>query len=112
MSMNENSIKALKDYLNSGYVSNWLASSVISNYGYYIIDADELDDLDLDSNVTSVICCEGEIEEKITPYNDFHNCGTFKFCVDHLMDLFADYDNIMELIEKEDIRVWHSIKNA
>lgn len=110
--MTENSIKALKDYLNSGYVSNWLASSVISNYGYDIIDADELDDLDLDSNVKSVICCEGEIEEKITPYNDFHNCDTFNFCVNHAMDLFADYDNILELIQHEDIRVWHDIKNA
>lgn len=110
--ISENSIKALKDYLLSSKVSQWLAISVISNYGYYIIDADELDDLDLDNNVTSVICCEGEIEEKITSYNDFHNCGTFKFCVDHLMDLFADYDSIMELIEQEDIRVWHSIKNA
>lgn len=110
--ISESSIKALKDYLFSNKVSEWLASSVISNYGYYIIDADELDDLDLDSNVTSVICCEGEIEEKITSYNDFHNCSTFKFCVDHLMDLFADYDNIMELIKQEDIRVWRDIKTA
>lgn len=106
--MNENSIKALKDYLNSGYVSNWLASSVISNYGYDIIDADELDDLD----AISVVCCDGEIVEKITSLNDFHNCNTFKFCVDHLMDMFADYDNILELIEHEDIRVWNDIKNA
>lgn len=110
--MNENSIKALKDYLNSGYVSNWLASSVISNYGYYIIDADELNDLDLDNNVISVICADGEIEEKITPLNDFHNCGTFKFCVDHLMDLFGDYDNILELIKREDIRVYNDIRTA
>lgn len=110
--ISENSIKALKDYLNSGYVSNWLASSVISNYEYDIIDADKLKDLDLDSKVITVVLCDGEIVEKITFCNDFHNCGTFKFCVDHLMDLFADYDNIIELIEQEDIRVWHSIKNA
>lgn len=112
MSMTENSIKALKNYLNSGYVSNWLASSVISNYGYYIIDADELDDLDLDNNVTSVICCDGEIVEKITPCNDFHNCDTFNFCVNHCMDLFADYENIMELILQEDTKAWHDIKTA
>lgn len=110
--VSEKSIKVLKDYLNSGYVSNWLASSVISNYGYDIIDADKLKDLDLDSKVITVVLCDGEIVEKITPCNDFHNCDTFKFCVDHLLDLFADYDNIMELIEQEDILVWHSIKNA
>lgn len=110
--VSEKSIKVLKDYLNSGYVSNWLASSVISNYGYDIIDADKLKDLDLDSKVITVVLCDGKIVEKITSCNDFHNCGTFKFCVDHLMDLFADYDKIIELIEQEDIRVWHSIRNA
>lgn len=112
MDIKENSIKALKDYLNSGYVSNWLASSVISNYGYDIIDADELDDIDLDSNVKSVVCCDGEIVEKITPYNDFHNCDTFNSCVNYCMDLFADYDVILELIRHEDIKVWHDIKTA
>ena len=38
MSISESSIKALKAYLFSNKVSEWLASSVISNYGYYFID--------------------------------------------------------------------------
>lgn len=115
----ENSIKALKDYLFSANVSQWLASSIISNYGYYFIDSfssdfdDTCKDLGLeDQNIEYLIFCDGELEEDIDFGVHLRNSKTYQFCIEHVMDLFNDYDAIMELVKTENISVWYDIKNA
>lgn len=119
--MNENSIKALKDYLFSANVSQWLASSIISNYGYYFIDCyssdfnetcDYLGFEDRWENIEYLIMCDGELEEAVDFDECLRNCKTYKFCIEHVMDLFNDYDAIMKLVKTENISVWYDIKNA
>lgn len=118
--MNENSIKALKDYLFSANVSQWLASSVISNYGYYFIDcySSDFDDtckdcgIDSSENVECLIFCDGEIEEAVNFGEKLRNTQVYNFCVKNVMDLFNDYDAIMKLVKTENISVWYDIKNA
>jgi hypothetical protein len=118
--VSEKSIKALKDYLNNGYVSNWLASSVISNYGYYFIGRDSSDfdntckdcGIDNSDNVKYLIFCDGEIEEEINFGEHLRNSKTYQFCIDHVMDLFSDYDAIMELVKTENLQTYYDIKNA
>lgn len=116
--MNENSINALKDYLNSKYVSNWLASSVISNYGYYFIDSFSSDfdntckDLGLeDQNIEYLIFCDGELEEAIQFGDHLRNSKTYQFCIG-LTNLFNDYDEIMKLVRAENLQVYYDIKTA
>lgn len=118
--MNENSIKALKDYLNSKYVSNWLASEIITNYGYYFIDSFSSDfdetckqcGIEDPENIECLIFCDGELEESIDFGEHLRNSKTYQFCIEHVMDLFNDYDAIMELVKTENLSVWYDIKNA
>ena len=119
--MTNNSIKALKDYLLSSKVSQWLASSVISNYGYYFIDCyssdfnETCDYLGLEDqweNIEYLIMCDGELEEAVNFGVHLRNSKTYQFCIEHVIDLFSDYDAIMELVKTENIRVWYDIKNA
>lgn len=119
MNVSENSIKALKEYLNSSNVSEWLASSIISNYGYYIVsylfnDFKEIcESLEIeDQNIEYLIMCDGELEESVDFSEHLRNSKTYQFCIDHVMDLFNDYNTIMELIKTENIQVWYEIKNA
>lgn len=121
MDIKENSIKALKDYLNSKYVSNWLASEIITNYGYYFIDSfssdfkETCEYLGLEDrweNIEYLICCEGELEEAIQFGDHLRNSKTYQFCIEHVMDLFNDYDEIIKLVKTENIRVWYDIINA
>lgn len=118
--VSEKSIKALKKYLNSSNVSEWLASSVISNYGYYFIDCDSSDfdntckdcGIDNSDNVEYLIFCDGEIEEVINFGEHLRNSKTYQFCIDHVMDLFSDYDAIMELVKTENLQTYYDIKSA
>ncbi|HIE2800052.1 TPA: hypothetical protein ACXLHF_003996 [Klebsiella pneumoniae] len=117
--ISESSIKALKDYLNSKYVSDWLASSVISNYGYYFIDCYSGDfdetckDCGIDNtNIEYLIFCDGELDESVQFGQNLRNSKTYKFCIEHVMDLFSDYDAIMQLVKTENIRVWYDIIKA
>lgn len=119
--ISENSIKALKDYLFSANVSEWLASSVISNYGYYFIDSfssdfkDTCDALGLEDrweNIEYLIICDGELEEDIDFGEHLRNSKTYQFCIEHVMDLFNDYDAIMELVKTENLQVYYDIKSA
>lgn len=119
MSISENSIKALKDYLFSNKVSEWLASSIISNYGYYFIDcyAGDFDETckncGLDStNIEYLIFCDGELDESVQFGQNLRNSKTYKFCIEHVMDLFSDYDAIMQLVKTENLQVWYDIKTA
>lgn len=120
MDIKESSIKALKDYLNSKYVSNWLASEIITNYGYYFIDSFSSDfdetckqcGIDNSENIEYLIVCEGELEEAIQFGDHLRNSETYKFCIEHVMDLFNDYDVIMKLVKTENIRVWYDIIKA
>ena len=119
MSISENSIKALKDYLFSNKVSEWLASSVISNYGYYFIDCYSSDfnetckDCGLDStNIEYLIFCDGELDESVQFGQNLRNSKTYNFCIEHVMDLLSDYDDIMQLVKTENLQVWYDIKNA
>lgn len=117
--MNENSIKALKDYLFSNKVSVWLASSIISNYGYYFIDCYSSDfdetckDCGIDStNIEYLIFCDGELDESVQFGQNLRNTKVYKFCIEHVMDLFSDYDAIMELVKTENLQIYYDIKNA
>ena len=120
MSISENSIKALKDYLLSSEVSQWLASSVISNYWYDFIDCYSSDfdetckDCGIDNgyNVECLIFCDGELDEVINCGEVLRNSKVYNFCIEHVMDLFNDYDAIMQLVKTENISVWYNIKNA
>lgn len=120
MSISENSIKALKDYLLSSEVSQWLASSVISNYGYYFIDcySSDFDEtckdcgIDNSDNVEYLIFCDGELEESVDFCESLRNSKTYKFCIEHVMDLFSDYDAIMQLVKTENLQTYYDIKNA
>lgn len=119
MDIKESSIKALKDYLNSKYVSNWLASSVISNYGYYFIDSFSSDfdetckqcGIDNSENIEYLIFCDGELEEAIQFGDHLRNSKTYQFCIG-LTNLFNDYDEIMKLVRTENLQVYCDIKNA
>lgn len=117
--ISESSIKALKDYLFSNKVSEWLASSVISNYGYYFIDCYSGDfnetckDCGIDSdNVEYLIFCDGELDESVQFGQNLRNSKTYKFCIEHVMDLLNDYDDIMQFVKTENLQVYHDIKNA
>lgn len=117
--MNKNSIEALKNYLFSANVSEWLASSIISNYGYYFMDylngnfKETCEYLGIeDQNIEYLIICDGELEEAVTFDQKLHNTKTYNFCVEHVMDLFNDYDAIMELVKTENLSVWYDIKTA
>lgn len=117
--ISESSIKALKDYLLSNNVSEWLASEIITNYGYYFIDSfssdfdDTCKDLGLeDQNIEYLIFCDGELDEAVEFNEHLRNSKTYKFCIEHVMDLFSDYDAIMDLVKTENIRVWYDIKTA
>lgn len=121
MNVSENSIKALKDYLNSSNVSVWLASAIISNYGYYITDylfndfkdtCDYLGFEDRWENIEYLIFCDGELEEAVDFGEHLRNSKTYQFCIEHVMDLFNDYDEIMKLVKTENLQVWYDIKNA
>lgn len=116
--ISESSIKALKDYLFSNKVSEWFASSVISNYGYYFIDCfssdfdDTCKDLGLeDQNIEYLIFCDGELEEAIQFGDHLRNSKTYKFCIG-LTNLFNDYDEIMKLVRTENLQVYYDIKTA
>lgn len=119
MDIKENSIKALKDYLNSKYVSNWLASEIITNYGYYFIDSFSSDfdetckqcGIDNSENIEYLIICEGELEEAIQFGDHLRNSQTYKFCIG-LTNLFNDYDEIMKLVRTENLQVYYNIKTA
>lgn len=116
----ENSINALKDYLLSSKISQWLASSVISNYEYYFIDSFSSDfedtckqcGIENSENIECLIFCDGELEESIDFGEHLRNSKTYQFCIEHVMDLFNDYDAIMELVKTENISVWYDIKTA
>lgn len=121
MDIKESSIKALKDYLLSSNVSEWLASSVISNYGYYFVDylnsdfketCEYLGVEDRWENIQYLIMCDGEFDEAVEFNEHLRNSKTYKFCIEHVMDLFYDYDAIMELIKTENLQVWYDIKTA
>lgn len=121
MSISETSIKALKDYLFSNKVSEWLASSVISNYGYYFIGCyssdfnETCDYLGLEDrweNIQYLIMCDSELEEDIDFGVHLRNSKTYQFCIEHVMDLFSDYDAIMQLVKTENLQVWYDIKTA
>lgn len=120
MDIKENSIKALKDYLFSANVSEWLASSVISNYGYYFIDSFSSDfdetckqcGIENSENIEYLIFCDGELEEAIQFGDHLRNSKTYKFCIEHVMDLFNDYDAIMELVKTENLQTYYDIKTA
>lgn len=118
---NENSIKALKDYLFSNKVSEWLASSIISNYGYYFIDCyssdfnETCDYLGLEDrweNIEYLIMCDGELEESVDFGESLRNSKTYHFIVDHVISLFNDYDEIMKLVKTENLQTYYNIKNA
>lgn len=118
--ISESSIKALKDYLLSSNVSEWLASSVISNYGYYFIDylnsdfKETCEYLGLEDrweNIEYLIFCEGELEEAIQFGDHLRNSQTYKFCIG-LINLFNDYDEIMKLVRTENLQVYYDIKTA
>lgn len=112
--MNENSLTALRTYLNSGNVSEWLASKIISNYGYYFCDMSDEDlyNENIDPSIRLVILCDGDIVESVSDGQKLRNTDTYRFVVDHVMSLFNDYDAIMELVKTENIRVWNDIKTA
>lgn len=118
--MNENSIKALKDYLVSSKVCEWLASSIIDNYGYYIVDYlfNDFDEtckflgIEDRENVKYLIMCDGELEEAVNFGQHLRNSKVYNFCIEHVMDLFNDYDVIMDLVKTDNIVVWYEIKNA
>lgn len=119
MSISANSIKALKDYLFSNKVSEWLASSVISNYGYYFIDCYSGDFNETckacgidNTNIEYLIFCDGELDESVQIGQNLRNTKVYKYCIEHVMDLFNDYDAIMELVKTENLQVWRGIKNA
>lgn len=116
----ENSIKALKDYLFSANVSEWLASAIIDNYGFYFVnylfnefnETCEQCGIDNSDNIEYLIFCDGELEESIQFGEHLRNSRTYQFCIEHVMDLFNDYDAIMELVKTENLSVWYDIKNA
>lgn len=117
--ISESSIKALKDYLFSNKVSEWLASSVISNYGYYFIDCYSGDfnetckDCGIDSdNVEYLIFCDGELDESVQFGQNLRNTKTYKFCIAFAMNLFNDYDDIMKLVRTENLQTYYDIKTA
>lgn len=118
--ISESSIKALKDYLFSNKVSEWLASSVISNYGYYFIDcySSDFDDtckdcgIDNSDNVEYLIFCDWELDESVQFGQNLRHTKVYKFCIEHVMDLFSDYDAIMKLVKTENLQVWYDIKTA
>lgn len=112
--MNENSLTALRTYLNSGNVSEWLASKIISNYGYYFCDMtnEDLYNENIDPSIRLVILCEGDIVESVSETQKLRNTDTYHFIVDHVISLFNDYNEIMELVKTENIRVWYDIKTA
>jgi hypothetical protein len=121
MNINEKSIKALKEYLNSSNVSEWLASSIISNYGYSFMDylngnfketCDYLGFEDRWENIECLIFCDGELEETVDFGEHLRNSKTYQFCIDHVMDLFSDYNAIMELVKTENLQTYYNIKNA
>lgn len=120
MSIKENSINALKNYLNSAYVSVWLASEILTNYGFYFIDSFSSDfedtckqcGIENSENIEYLIFCDGELEEAIQFGDHLRNSQTYKFCIEHVMDLFNDYYAIMELVKTENLQVWYDIKNA
>lgn len=114
MKMTENSLTALRTYLNSGNVSDWLASKIISNYGYYFCDMsnEDLYNENIDPSIRLVILCEGDIVESVSEGQKLRNTDTYHFIVDHVISLFNDYDEIMKLVKTENIRVWHDIINA
>ena len=116
----ENSINALKDYLFSSKVSQWLASEIITNYGFYFVDYlfNDFDEtckqcgIENPKNIECLIFCDGELEESINFGERLRNSKTYQFCIEHVMDLFNDYDAIMELVKTENLSVWYDIKNA
>ena len=114
MSMTENSLTALRSYLNSGNVSEWLASKIITNYGYYFCDMSDEDlyNENIDPSIRLVILCEGDIVESVSEGQKLRNTDTYHFVVDHVMSLFNDYEDIMKLVKTENIRVWNDIKTA
>ena len=114
MNMTENSLTALRTYLNSGNVSEWLASKIITNYGYYFCDMtdEDLYNENIDPSIRLVILCEGDIVETVLEGQKLRNTDTYHFVVDHVMSLFNDYEDIMKLVKTENIRVWNDIKNS
>jgi len=114
MDMTENSLTALRTYLNSGNVSEWFASKIISNYGYYFCDMTNEDcyNENIDPSIRLVILCEGDIVESVSEGQKLCNTDTYHFIVDHVISLFHDYEGIMKLVKEENIRVWHDIITA
>ena len=114
MNMTENSLTALRTYLNSGNVSEWLASKIITNYGYYFCDMtdEDLYNENIDPSIRLIILCEGDIVESVSEGQKLRNTDTYHFVVDHVISLFNDYEDIMKLVKTENIRIWNDIKNA
>lgn len=114
MNMTENSLTALRTFLNSGNVSNWLVSKIISNYGYYFCDMtnEDLYNENIDPSIRLVILCEGDIVESVSEGQKLRNTDTYHFIVDHVIGLFNDYDEIMKLVKTENLQVWYDIKTA
>lgn len=114
MDMTENSLTALRRYLNSGNVSEWFASKIISNYGYYFCDMnnEDLYNENIDPSIRLVILCDGDIAESVSEGQKLRNTDTYHFIVDHVISLFNDYEEIMKLVKEENICVWYDIITA
>ena len=115
-----NSEKALKDYIFSADVSTWLASSIISHYGFYCIDYlfNEFDEtckelgIEENQNIECLIFCDGEFEEAVNFGEHLRNTKVFKYCIENMIDFENDYQDLMELVKIENIAKWYVIKNA